>query len=87
MGGVLTLTATITGAGITPTGTVTFFDGATALGTSTIAYTWPFGYVAQLSPSLTAGSHSLTATYSGDSNYAGSTSAVQGSLATSPSLR
>ena len=77
-GHLITLTASITPAsGPVPTGTVTFFDGSTTLGTA------PLG--AQASASLTlsgcneataclhAGSHSLTATYSGDASYAGST--------------
>jgi parallel beta-helix repeat protein len=58
--------------GSSPTGTVTFFDGATALGTSTLS-----GSSAQLSTSaLAIGSHTITAKYSGDSNFAGSTSPV-----------
>ncbi|MDF3293221.1 beta strand repeat-containing protein, partial [Streptomyces silvisoli] len=70
-----TLTATVTvvapGAG-TPTGTVSFFDGATLIGTGTLS-----GGVATLTVSgLGVGSHSLTAVYGGDSNFAGSTSPV-----------
>jgi len=52
------------------TGTVTFFDGATLLGTATVA-----SNSAQLPIStLTVGSHTLTAKYSGDTNFAASTS-------------
>ncbi|MFJ1884867.1 beta strand repeat-containing protein, partial [Streptomyces sp. NPDC088137] len=74
-GQVKTLTATVAavapGAG-TPTGTVSFFDGATLLGTSSLS-----GGVATLSvSSLGAGSHSLTAVYNGDANFTGSTSPV-----------
>ncbi|MFF1956029.1 Ig-like domain-containing protein, partial [Streptomyces sp. NPDC058220] len=66
------LTATVSSIAGTPTGTVSFFDGATLLGTSTLT-----GGVATLSVStLSAGTHSLTAVYSGDSNFAGSTSPV-----------
>ncbi|MDX3853667.1 Ig-like domain-containing protein, partial [Streptomyces sp. AK02-01A] len=69
------LTATVAavppGSG-TPTGTVSFFDGATLLGTSTLA-----GGVATLSVStLSIGVHSLTAVYSGDATFSGSTSPV-----------
>jgi hypothetical protein len=70
----VTLTATITTAATTPapTGNVSFFDGKTLLGTSAVS-----GGVATLGTNFTtAGSHSLTATYSGDANYQGSTSAV-----------
>lgn len=71
-GQAITLTATVTsGSPGTPTGTIAFFDGATSLGApqnlSSGQATIP---VANLSP----GSHALTATYSGDSNFAGSTS-------------
>jgi hypothetical protein len=53
------------------TGTVTFFDGATSLGTASVS-----NNLAQLSvPTLSLGSHTLTAQYSGDSKFAGSTSA------------
>jgi hypothetical protein len=70
-----TLTATVAavppGAG-TPTGTVSFFDGATLLGTGTLA-----GGIATLTTStLAVGSHSLTAVYNGSSNFTGSTSPV-----------
>jgi hypothetical protein len=63
--------ATAGGAG-TPTGTVTFKDGAATLGTGTLS-----GGVATFSTSLlTAGAHSITAVYGGDSNFNGSTSSA-----------
>jgi hypothetical protein len=66
----LTLTATITPA--IATGKVTFNEGTTSLGSSGIT-----AGVATLNVStLAAGAHSLTAVYAGDSNDAGSTSAV-----------
>jgi hypothetical protein len=71
----LTLTATIaatSGSG-TPTGTVTFFDGSTALGTGTLNNS----SVANFSTtSLAAGTHTITASYSGDSNFSASTSSI-----------
>jgi hypothetical protein len=70
----ITLTATVNGTGtssFTPGGTVTFFDGSTVLGTSTVS-----GGTATLSTStLPPGKHSLTAVYSGDTNFVTSTSA------------
>ncbi|WP_344181717.1 Ig-like domain-containing protein, partial [Streptantibioticus ferralitis] len=71
-----TLTATVTpvspGAG-TPTGTVTFFDGGTPIGSGTLNGSG----VATLSIStLAVGAHALTATYNGDGDFNGSTSAV-----------
>jgi hypothetical protein len=54
------------------TGTVQFLDGATPLGTVTPAN----GSAVLTVPSLAAGTHSISAVYSGDANVAGSTSAV-----------
>src|SRR5437773_3284451 len=63
------VTSPVTG---TPTGTVTFQDGASALGTGTLS-----GGTATFTTSgLTAGTHSITAIYGGDANFAGSTSPV-----------
>ena len=52
------------------TGTVTFYDGGNVLGTGNLS-----GNMASLTGIiLAAGSHKLTASYSGDSNFLGSTS-------------
>jgi len=59
-------TATVTGAGATPTGTVAVTDGATTLGTITLNAS---GSGVLTTATLTGGSHSLLFTYSGDSNY------------------
>jgi hypothetical protein len=64
------LTATVTGSGGTPTGSVTFMDGSTAI----ISVGLTGGMAMFQDPSLSAGTHSLTAVYSGDTNYSGSTS-------------
>jgi hypothetical protein len=67
------LTATVTavspGTGI-PTGTVTFKNGMTTLGTGTLS-----SGVATCTTSLATGSYSITAVYGGASDYANSTSA------------
>ena len=70
-GASVTFTATVTSttAG-TITGTVTFLDGATSLGMGTLAS----GKATLMTSSLAAGSHSITAQYGGDANYATSTS-------------
>jgi hypothetical protein len=47
------------------TGTVTFRDGTTTLATETLVP----GYVNFTTSSLSRGTHTITATYSGDSNY------------------
>jgi hypothetical protein len=67
-GSAVTLTATVTPA--TATGTVTFADGGTTLGTGAIS-----GGVATYNTSaLAAGPHSITASYGGDANYVGGSS-------------
>jgi hypothetical protein len=70
----VTLTATVTGVpGGTPTGTVTFKDGMTALGTGMLLAD---GTVTFSTSALTVGAHSLAVDYGGDANYTPSTSAV-----------
>jgi hypothetical protein len=73
VGNSVTFTATVaptSGTG-TPTGTVTFLDGTTTLGTGTLNGS---GVATFGTSSLTAGSHSITARYQGDSNFTTSTS-------------
>jgi hypothetical protein len=70
----LTLTATITeqGAKAMPSGTVTFTDGSAIIGAASV-----IDGIASLNTStLVAGTHTITATYGGDGNYAVSTSAA-----------
>ena len=54
-----------------PTGSVTFTDGTTTLGTSTLDGN---GLALFSTPDLGVGSHSVVATYGGDSNFGGSAS-------------
>ncbi|MBE0540497.1 MAG: DUF4082 domain-containing protein [Verrucomicrobia bacterium] len=72
-GDVVTFTATVTPD--TATGTVNFYDGVTLLGTSPLtgATTKTAVYITAATE-LAAGTHSLTAVYSGDSTHAGSSS-------------
>jgi lysophospholipase L1-like esterase len=74
-----TLTATVApvspGAG-TPTGIVTFFDGATALGTGTLSVVGGADVATLQTASLAAGAHTITASYGGDAGDRGSTSAA-----------
>lgn len=65
LGAPVMLTATLAGGGATPTGTVTFSDGTTALSTGTLAN----GVATYSNSALAIGSHTLTASYSGDNNY------------------
>src|SRR5205085_1135648 len=73
----ITLTAIVDvvapGAGTT-TGTVAFVDGGTTLGTATVSGNSP---VTITTSSLSVGSHNISAVYSGDGSFAGSTSATQ----------
>jgi sugar lactone lactonase YvrE len=70
-GGSVTLTATITPSVATtapsPTGTVSFADGANALGSSQLNA----GAASFSTSTLSAGSHTITATFTGDSDYSG----------------
>jgi hypothetical protein len=66
----ITLTATLTGGDVPPSGAVTFRNGGTSIGTGTLS-----GGIATLTTTaLPTGSDNLTATYTGDSNYKSATS-------------
>ncbi|OLC27996.1 MAG: hypothetical protein AUH28_19960 [Acidobacteria bacterium 13_1_40CM_56_16] len=71
-GDLITFTATVTptSGSDTPTGNVTFFGGATTLGSGTLAS----GQATYVTSTLGGGSHSITATYEGDSTFGGCTS-------------
>ncbi|MDE1163329.1 MAG: Ig-like domain repeat protein [Acidobacteriaceae bacterium] len=60
------LSAQVTSATGIPTGTVTFSDGATTLGTGTVSAT---GAATFSTTTLGVGNHSITASYGGDTNY------------------
>src|SRR5439155_1067812 len=64
------VTGTVPGAG-TPSGTVTFQDGATPLGTGTLNGA---GQATFSTSTLAAGTHAITAVYAGDTTFNGSTS-------------
>ena len=68
----VTFTATATSAQGTPTGTVSFLDGTTLLGSETLSS----GTASFTTSTLAAGSHSITAAYSGDSTFNICTSAI-----------
>jgi hypothetical protein len=68
----VTLTATVSSPAGVPTGTVSFLDGTTPLGPGTLS-----GGVATLTTSsLAVGMHSISAVYSGETNFAAATSAA-----------
>lgn len=68
----VTFTAIVSATAGTPTGSVNFLDGTTVLGSGTLTA----GTATFTISSLTAGSHSISVVYSGDSNFAGSSSVV-----------
>src|SRR6202161_2478256 len=75
LGQAVTFTATVaplSGSG-TPTGSVTFSDGATQIGTGALNSS---GVATLSTSSLGVGSHSVTAVYSGDKNFSASTSSA-----------
>ena len=68
----VTVTATVTPSKPgSPTGNVSFFDGATMLGTSALNASLQAAFT---SSTLAAGAHSITAAYAGDTNFSASTS-------------
>jgi hypothetical protein len=72
----ISFTAIVAGVGSStpaPTGTVNFLDGATVLGSGTLNAS---GTTSFATSGLAQGSHSITAQYSGDSNYQMSTSSA-----------
>jgi len=69
-GSPITFTATVSAS--SATGSVQFFDGSTSLGTMPLSS----GKASLTTSALGGGKHSITAVYSGDGNFAGSTSAV-----------
>lgn len=70
MANAVTFTATIPGFATPPTGTVTFYDGSTQIGTGSVNN----GSATFTTTSLSSQLHSITAIYSGDSSYGPATS-------------
>jgi len=63
--------------GGTVTGTVTFWDGTTSLATAQVVNNGSqYNQATLTNGGFQGGSHSITATYSGDANYSASTSAI-----------
>lgn len=68
----VTFTVTVTGPGATPTGTVAVLDGGVQIGTGALGAD---GKAAVAITGLAVGVHSITASYSGDTNFGTSASA------------
>jgi hypothetical protein len=76
VGQAVTFTATVRSATVgTPTGTITFDDFGHSFGSGTLDST---GHATFSTTSLPRGNHAITAVYSGDSNFAGSSSSPWG---------
>jgi hypothetical protein len=77
LGQTVTLSAAVAGTGFgastTPSGGVTFYDGATVLGAGTLDAT---GHATYTTSTLALGTHTLTAVYAGSGIFSGSTSSV-----------
>jgi hypothetical protein len=78
----VTFTATVTSASGTPTGSVSFYDGTTLLGTVALSN----GVASYTTSSLAAATHSITAVYSGSSNSTAGTSSALAELVQDYSL-
>jgi hypothetical protein len=76
----VTLTATIKANSGNPTGSITFFDGSTSLGSANISS----GAASVQLPSLAAGVHNLTAQYAGNTNFAASVSSTVAETVNAP---
>lgn len=81
LGTAVTFTATVAAGVPTPTGTVSFLDGTTVLGSAPLSTNGTVvsfvlsGNAGYATSTLTTGTHTITATYSGDTGFATSTSA------------
>lgn len=78
-GDVVTFTATVNSSTGEPTGSVTFKEGSTVLGTAPLA---AGGQASLAVPDLHTGSHGITATYSGDVSFSASASAAYSQVIT-----
>jgi len=76
----ITFTATVSSSAGTPSGSVSFYDGSTLLGSGTLA----LGVAAYATSSLAVGAHSITAAYGGNSNFSALTSSVLTETLTAP---
>jgi sugar lactone lactonase YvrE len=76
----ITFTATVSSSAGTPTGSVSFYDGSTLLGSGTLA----LGAAAYATSGLAVGAHSITAAYGGNSNFSALTSSALTETVTAP---
>jgi hypothetical protein len=72
----VTFTATVSSSAATPTGSISFFDGLTLLVSVPLAQ----GMATYTTSGLAIGTHTITASYSGDTNFAALTSSAVAQL-------
>jgi sugar lactone lactonase YvrE len=82
-GQIVTFTATVSSTAGTPTGSVTFLDSGTVLGTGAVNAS---GVATFTTSTLTVGTHPVTAAYAGATNFAASTSTVDSQVVTTSSV-
>jgi hypothetical protein len=75
-----TIASTVSGVTAAPTGSVTFFDGSTQLGSVAVSS----AAASFATSSLAVGAHSITAQYAGDANFAASTSSALAETVVAP---
>jgi uncharacterized repeat protein (TIGR03803 family) len=80
VGSAETLTVTVSSGVGTPTGTISFHDGATVLGSVPLAN----GQASFTAGTLAAGVHTLNASYSGDANFAASNGSASVTVSAAP---
>jgi hypothetical protein len=68
-GETITVTVTMTGAGVAPSGSVVVTDGVTNLGTQSLTIAGAVSTATLTTSTLSAGTHNFSVAYSGDSNY------------------
>ncbi|HEY1576611.1 MAG TPA: Ig-like domain repeat protein, partial [Terracidiphilus sp.] len=73
VGTAVTLTGNLTGPGITPTGTLTLYDGAALIGSQSVS---PAGSFSFSTSSLAVGAHTLSIGYSGDGDNSSAASSA-----------
>jgi phospholipase/lecithinase/hemolysin len=82
----VTLTANVTSTTGTPIGYVTFLDGTTTLGTVLLSGSTTTATAAYTTSALAAGTHNITAAYTGDNGSVSSTSPAISEVVTAPAF-
>jgi len=80
------LNATVAGTSGTPVGTLTFYDGTTALGSSLVSGSTTTAVATLMVSTLMAGVHTITAQFTGVNGYSNSTSSPVTETITAPAL-